>query len=237
MRIIGVIDLLGGRAVHARGGHRGAYQPVETVAGIAVNGEPLALARRYRELGIADLYVADLDAIGNERRQDTLLQRLAALADALWVDAGVSSAAVARECLGLGASRVVVGLETLRAWDDLTAIAAEIGRTATVFSLDLRGGRPLAMVDHTPAALARRASAAGAGAIIVLDVARVGMRAGIDVALLGRIREAAPGVPLVAGGGVRDDDDLDRLAAAGCDAALVATAIHAGTLHRHSVNR
>jgi phosphoribosylformimino-5-aminoimidazole carboxamide ribotide isomerase len=37
-------------------------------------------------------------------------------------------------------------------------------------------------------------------------------------------------VTLVAGGGVRGADDLARLADAGCDGALVATALHDGRL-------
>ncbi len=39
-----------------------------------------------------------------------------------------------------------------------------------------------------------------------------------------------PGVTLLAGGGVRNADDLRRLKASGCDAALVATALHDGRI-------
>jgi phosphoribosylformimino-5-aminoimidazole carboxamide ribotide isomerase len=78
--------------------------------------------------------------------------------------------------------------------------------------------------------LAQRAAAAGVGAIIVLDLARVGTGAGLDLALIGRIRGAAPGVALLAGGGVRDGADLSGLSDAGCDGALVATALMSGRL-------
>jgi phosphoribosylformimino-5-aminoimidazole carboxamide ribotide isomerase len=80
--------------------------------------------------------------------------------------------------------------------------------------------------------MASRAAVAGAGAVIVLDLARVGTGSGLDLALLTRVREAAPGVTLLAGGGVRGSEDLVRLAAAGCDGALVATALHDGGLGR-----
>jgi uncharacterized protein related to proFAR isomerase len=47
---------------------------------------------------------------------------------------------------------------------------------------------------------------------------------------MARLRAAVPGVTLMAGGGVRDATDLDHLARAGCDGALVATALLSGRL-------
>ena len=47
---------------------------------------------------------------------------------------------------------------------------------------------------------------------------------------IGGVHEAAPGMMLVAGGGVRGLNDLALLANVGCDAALVATALHDGRL-------
>jgi phosphoribosylformimino-5-aminoimidazole carboxamide ribotide isomerase len=78
--------------------------------------------------------------------------------------------------------------------------------------------------------VAARAASAGAGAVIVIDLARVGTGTGLDLALIARVREAAPQVTLLAGGGVRGPEDLARLADSGCDGALVATALHDGRL-------
>jgi phosphoribosylformimino-5-aminoimidazole carboxamide ribotide isomerase len=50
-----------------------------------------------------------------------------------------------------------------------------------------------------------------------------------------RIRRAVPVVRLAAGGGVRDPGDLERLAAAGADAVLVATALHDGRVDAAAV--
>ena len=91
------------------------------------------------------------------------------------------------------------------------------------------------MRDDVPAGepahvVAARAADAGAGAVIVLDLARVGTGRGLDLALIARVREAAPGLTLLAGGGVRGLDDLARLTGCGCDGALVATALHDGRL-------
>ena len=70
MRIIGVIDLKDGQAVHARGGRRDEYRPVSEAAGTVINGDAVKLAGVYLEsFGLTDIYVADLDAIASAARE------------------------------------------------------------------------------------------------------------------------------------------------------------------------
>jgi uncharacterized protein related to proFAR isomerase len=98
-----------------------------------------------------------------------------------------------------------------------------------VFSLDLRDRRPIAsapdLAQQQPEALIARAADAGADTVIVLDLARVGSGSGLDLEILARLRSAAPSVRLFAGGGVRGPEDLADLNDAGCDGALVASAV------------
>src|SRR5438093_937327 len=93
VRLIGVIDLLGARAVHARAGRRDRYQPVEAVARFSIPaGDPLSLARAYTDhLGITELYIADLDAILGRGPQDGVIASLAALGAPIWLDSGVTT--------------------------------------------------------------------------------------------------------------------------------------------------
>ena len=259
MRVIGVLDLLGGRAVHARAGRRDRYEPVQTVAGVAIEpGDAVALAQIYvHDLGVTELYAADLDAIlarlrvrqdasaglaeaprvsGGAKagpRQDTLVASVAALGAPLWLDAGATSVEDARHGLELAAAVVVIGLETLPSYDALSEICASFGGDRVAFSLDLRDGEPIVApgVPHQPAdVVAERAAHAGVGGVIVIDLARVGTGTGLDLALISRVREAVPGLTLLAGGGVRGPEDLTRLVDAGCDGVLVATALHDGRL-------
>jgi phosphoribosylformimino-5-aminoimidazole carboxamide ribotide isomerase len=237
MRVIGVVDLLAGRAVHARAGQRESYAPVETVAGSPIEpGSAAALAHAYIErLGIRELYAADLDGILGRAPQDALVAAVAALGAPLWLDAGVSSVDHARRVQDLGAARIVVGLETLPSFKALEEICAVLGSDRVAFSLDLRNGKPIVadgdILPREPAhAVAARAADAGAGAVIVIDLARVGTGAGLDLAMIARVRSVSRELTLLAGGGVRGWEDLEQLAAAGCDAALVATALHDGRL-------
>jgi phosphoribosylformimino-5-aminoimidazole carboxamide ribotide isomerase len=221
--------------VHARAGQRHRYAPVQSVAGEAIEaGDARALASIYRDrFGLGELYVADLDAIEGRAPQDQLVSSLTAFG-ALWLDAGVASAHQARHALALGAAHIIVGLETLSSWDALDEICATLGGGRIAFSLDLRDGEPLGdervTCGRSAYAVAARAADAGVASIIVIDLARVGTGDGIDVRLVAGIHEAAPHTTLLAGGGVRGIDDLTRLADAGCDGALVATALHDGRI-------
>jgi phosphoribosylformimino-5-aminoimidazole carboxamide ribotide isomerase len=231
VRVIGVIDLLRGRAVHAKGGCRHGYRPVVTAATTPIEGNALALARMYTaQLGVGELYVADLDAIAGGAEQDAPVRDLTSTREPVWLDAGVSTVAQARRAIARGATRVVVGLETLTSFNALMEIAGEITPERVAFSLDLRDGRPISGDESirrmSLAAIAARAVGAGAGSLIVLDVARVGSGRGVDLRALDDIRTALEAVPLIAGGGVRGEDDLRALAACGCDAVLMATALH-----------
>ncbi len=223
----------------ARGGRREAYAPVRSqlVDGGAAS-DPVVLARAYRDvLGCDEWYVADLDALAGGAVQRALVRALAGLRGRLLVDAAVSSPERARELIADGATRVVVGLESLPSLDALGRIARAVGLERTAFSLDLRDGAPLAeaRLSGRPLELARAAVTAGAGAIIVLDLARVGSGRGVDSGLLEALRRAHPHVELLAGGGIGTVRDLERLADAGLDGALVATALHDGRIRRGDV--
>ena len=238
--MIPVLDLRAGRAVLARGGQRDTYAPVRSrlVAGGGAGGDPLALARAYRDiLDCDEWYVADLDALAGDAVQGALLGALAGLGGRLLVDAAVATPERARDLIAGGAARVVVGLETLPSFDTLALVARAIGSKRVVFSLDLRDGAPLAeaALSGTPVDVARGAVTAGAGAIIVLDLARVGSGRGVDIVLVEALRRAHPHVELLAGGGVGTARDLERLADAGLDGALVATALHDGRIGREDI--
>jgi phosphoribosylformimino-5-aminoimidazole carboxamide ribotide isomerase len=129
-----------------------------------------------------------------------------------------------------------VGLETLQAFADLAAIVEVVGSSRLVFSLDLRLGNPVlhpAMQDASgtapdPLSLAAQAMAAGVATLLLLDLGRIGTGCGIDIGLVEALRRRFPGIRLLAGGGVLTRRDLERMRNAGCDGALVASAIHTG---------
>jgi phosphoribosylformimino-5-aminoimidazole carboxamide ribotide isomerase len=230
MRVIGVIDLKDGVAVHAVRGERQRYRPVRS--GLLDGADPVDVARALRDrLGLRELYVADLDAIAGVGSHDETLRALAVEAD-LMVDAGAGDAAGVERVLSLGAARVIVGTETLV---DAAAFA-ELPLDRLVLSLDMRAGHVLArdpeLATLGPGEALARLTRAGLREAIVLDLARVGSGEGPDVELVRELHGRFPQLALLAGGGVRDAADLSALARAGAAGALVATALHSGAIGR-----
>src|SRR5262245_56237630 len=87
-RIIPVLDLKRGLAVHAVAGRRSYYQPVQSI--FHASSDPLELVTALRErLGLHSLYVADLDAIGGDVPNLALYQDLISNGFDLIVDAGL----------------------------------------------------------------------------------------------------------------------------------------------------
>jgi phosphoribosylformimino-5-aminoimidazole carboxamide ribotide isomerase len=248
MDIIPVIDVLRGVAVHAQGGDRATYPPVKSALAPEHPGDALALARAYRDvLGAVACYVADLDALQGGPVQRGLIRELAGFqtgfSGELLVDAAASGPDGALEVLSCGASDAIIGMETLRSFTDLRAIVDVAGGNRVIFGLDLKLGAPIInpLLDDAAGSnpdattLAAQAVDSGVSAILVLDLARVGSGVGVDLGLVDLLRRRHPHLRLLAGGGVLTRRDLERMEEAGCDGALVASAIHAGRIGREDV--
>jgi phosphoribosylformimino-5-aminoimidazole carboxamide ribotide isomerase len=242
MELIPVLDLQAGLAVHARGGSRDQYQPVDSALLPGRAGDALGLARAYREvLGAEQCYVADLDAIQGGVPQWSLIEALASresgFGPGLVLDAGLTAPEQVEDLVGAGAETLVAGLETLPGFAELAAIVREAGDTRVIFSLDLIEGRPvrrrtgrIATQEAVALELGARAVDAGCHALLVLDLSTVGSEAGPrNLELLDALKRML-GLPLYAGGGIRSAEDLRVLESAGCDAVLIGTALHSGAI-------
>jgi phosphoribosylformimino-5-aminoimidazole carboxamide ribotide isomerase len=239
MDVVPVIDLMDGRVVQGKAGERERYRPIRSP--LVAGSDPLAVATALqRATGAPALYVADLDAIMRGSADLATITRLACDAGAdLWVDAGVASPAAAKEILATGATRVVIGTETLPDAGALEAIREAVPATSVLLSLDLGDHGLLSptplLRGLPPVAALRTLRAEDMTEVLVLTLRRVGMFEGPDLVTLAAVRDAFPQMALVAGGGVRSRDDLAALAQLGAAAVLVATAIHQGAVDAAAV--
>ena len=219
MDVIPVIDVRHGVAVHARQGQRDQYKPLETP--LAQGSDPVAVARGFLSLfPFRSIYVADLDGIEGRGRHEGLAARLTAVLPGVefWIDGGISADAAAARAGVLP----VVGSESL-ADDDLERLRKE-PRGCFALSLDFRGDSfvgPQALLDD---------AALWPERVIVMTLARVGAGEGPDLQRVAAIVARAGARRVYAAGGVRHLADLKALRGAGAAGALVATALHAGTI-------
>jgi phosphoribosylformimino-5-aminoimidazole carboxamide ribotide isomerase len=222
MDIIPVIDLKAGQVVHARGGRRDEYRPIQTP--LSPTSNPIDVVAGLRTVfAFSRLYIADLDAIEHAGDHAATLTALQATWPALelWVDNGVTNADDAASFLARRAGSLVIGSESQTSPALLMSLR---GHPRVVLSLDFRGdafqGPPEILADTN----------AWPQRIIVMTLARVGSTAGPDLARISDISRRAAGRALYAAGGVRNAADLVNAATSGAVGALVATSLHNGAL-------
>jgi phosphoribosylformimino-5-aminoimidazole carboxamide ribotide isomerase len=213
IEVIPAVDVLGGEAVRLE---RGDYDSV-----VERSADPMALARRWVEEGAARIHLVDLEGArsGGVRPQ---LVRDVALAAGVPVQAsgGIRTLEDAGALLAAGADRVIVGTA---AWPDPTRWLA-LG-DALVLALDVRDGevRASGWERSTGLTFAEAIERVGNARVLVTAIDRDGTLAGPDLALVEQA--AAAGLRVLAAGGVRSPADVDALAAAGAEAAVVGRAL------------
>ncbi|MEM1069985.1 MAG: HisA/HisF-related TIM barrel protein [Planctomycetota bacterium] len=227
--LVGVIDLLDGRAVHAIAGERDDYRPIRFC-----DGNPQSLAQHYFTVGVTALYVADLSSIRQHTLQSDLVCALVETGVPIWLDLGWDGHGNKRSSEVFHAvgslakfsnTRFIAATESCRDTNALSKLADVAGHQRTYLGLDYRSGELLSVVpeERTWLESANETNIAGC---VILDLAAVGTQQGpATEQICKRVHKTAPELKLVSGGGVRSPEDAKALQAAGCDHILVATAL------------
>lgn len=216
MRIVPVLDLMGGVVVHGRGGRREAYAPIRTPLGRADDAPGLAAAL-VQAAGADTLYVADLDAIMGGALQHDLLARIGARVPGvdIWVDGGFGAPGQA--------DRLPDGMRPVFGTESLAPAAVELPSEA-VLSLDFAAEGFLGPASWL------NACRFWPQRVICMTMAAVGSGAGPRIDTIRTVLARAEGRAVYAAGGVRHAEDIGALARHGCAGALVATALHDGRI-------
>jgi len=231
MKVIPVIDVLNGVAVHGIRGERERYQPLKST--LCRSADPLDIALTFESLGFSSLYLADLDAIlGKSANFNIYRQIMTQTRLDLMVDAGIADITRA-EVLATEVSKIVIGSETLNSLDFLGQAVKAFGEDKFVVSIDLKKGKVLsvseAIASMDAVSFAQKLARIGIRQIIILDLDRVGTEHGINLTVLKKILEKT-GVEVLVGGGIRSIQELEELRKLGVSGALVATILHNGKL-------
>ena len=208
MILLPAIDIRGGQAVRLQ---QGDFSK-ETV----YDEDPLHAARAWVEAGAKWLHVVDLD--GAREGAPANLEHLRRITSELDVPVqyggGLRSLPAAREALGAGAQRIVLGTAAYSDMEFLDAAVAAWGRRVMV-AIDVRGGN-VSVAGWTNTTQMRgidvieRMQRRGVSQFIYTDVTRDGMLGGPDLEAVRRVGHAIRGRFLYSGG-VGTVDDLRAL--------------------------
>ena len=251
VRVIPCLDVTAGRVVKG-------IQFVE----MRDAGDPVELARTYDLEGADELCFLDITASSDHR--DTMVDVVERVADEVSIPftlgGGMRSADDARRLLRAGADKISYNTAAVQRPELLAEAADAIGSQSVVVAIDARrrsgrGARSEGVADdpdagwevflhggRTPTGIdavewAARATALGAGEILLTSMDRDGTKAGFDLELLravtGEVR-----VPVIASGGAGDADHLaDGVLQGGASAVLAASIFHFGELRIGEVKR
>lgn len=227
LELLPAVDVAGGEAV----------QLVQGVAGTGGQfGDPVAAALAWQEAGAEWLHLVDLDAAFGRGENRGLLAKIVGTLDIkVEMSGGIRDAESLEAALATGCRRVNLGTAALENPEWTAAAIAEHGDRIAV-GLDVRGTTLAARgwtkeggdLWETLARLDRE----GCARYVVTDVAKDGMLAGPNTALLQQVCERTDR-PVVASGGVTTLDDLRalrELVPCGVEGAIIGSALYKGTM-------
>lgn len=232
-RLIFVMDLLDSVVVHAKRGERDQYKPINLFSSIVSSFDPVHI---IEELKPEELYIADLNRLMNTGDNREILKELRTRNRELKImlDYGIKRFEDLKEAVDAElADTFVLGTETTSM--DLIEEASKSDRlndkrvsvSVDLFNKEVLTSDKRLKID--PLLLVKALNEYPIEDVIVLDLDRVGTKRGIDFDFLARA-VAVSKHNILSGGGVRTHEDIAMMEKIGVKGALVATALHDGSI-------
>ena len=208
MKLYPAIDLKDGVCVRLLRG--------EMSTATAFNDDPADQALRFAAMGFEALHVVDLNGAFegqsvNARAVGSILQAMRA---PVQLGGGIRDMKGVERWLEAGIARVILGTSAVRN-PDFVRQAARTCPGQIAVGIDAREGKVAVegwarTTDMDAVDLARAFEGCGVAAIIVTDIARDGLKSGVNVGLTGQLADAVS-IPVIASGGLRGVDDIAAL--------------------------
>jgi len=190
----------------------------EMDAATAFNSDPADQASRFAGMGFSNLHVVDLNGAfaGESANGDAVRAILKATDAPVQLGGGIRTRAQIDAWLEAGIFRVILGTAALRD-PDLVKDAAKALPGQIVVGIDAKDGMVAVegwaeTSDMSAIELAKMFEGCGVAALIVTDIARDGMKTGVNVEFTGTLADAVS-IPVVASGGVASVEDVVKLRA------------------------
>ena len=230
IRVIPCLDVDNGRVVKG-----------VNFTGLKDAGDPVELAARYDREGADELTFLDVSAsvAGRGTMLDVVRRTAEQVFIPLTVGGGVRSVDDVDQLLRAGADKVSINTSAIARPELLRELAARFGSQCIVLSVDARraqgqpsgfevtthGGSKSAGIDAIDWAC--RGAELGAGEILLNSMDGDGTKAGFDLELITKVRDAVT-IPIIASGGAGRPDHFPPAIEAGADAVLAASIFHFG---------
>ncbi|SFM79693.1 HisA/HisF-related TIM barrel protein [Methanolobus profundi] len=227
-RIIFVLDIFNRTVVHAQGGTRSEYKPIHFSSHICNSSDAVKITEAVKP---AEVYIADLNllqGIGKREKNFDVIQAVSEKTTVM-LDPGITSISETEDVMEIVQS-VVLGTETASL--DIIRKASALYPGRVNVSIDKKNGKILSNdpeMPDDPFRIVELLNECDLNDIIILDLDRVGTSSGVDSQFLSKIVSISKHNVLL-GGGVSNVEDIEVLKDIGIKGALVATALHNGSI-------
>lgn len=231
-RIIPVLDILNGIAVHAKKGERKEYRSLHSKLFKTTN--PVEIISKLKDLSFHEFYIADLDSILSKRPNLKIYEQILALGNVdLMLDIGIENREDLKIFDQLGINKIILGLETISNLDIVKNSLHKYGNNSIIISVDMYEGSVISnnrvIEKMTIFDLIETFNSIGIKEIILLDLFKVGTKVGGIPKKYLEIKDLFNNRILV-GGGIRDIQDVKLYKQKGFDGVILATALYDGTI-------
>ena len=225
MIIVPAIDIIEGKCVRLS---QGDYSTQKVY-----NEDPLEVAKQFEDHGIRHLHLVDLD--GAKAQHIVNHKTLARLAKKTQLDidfgGGLKSNEDLRIAFDCGAKQITGGSVAVQQPQLFEQWLQRYGAEKIILGADVRdekiatsGWLETSDLDLLPFLSSYYDK--GIQQVICTDISKDGMLEGPSFKLYAKIKKQLPDLGLIASGGVSSIDDLQQLAAIGCQAAILGKALY-----------
>ena len=226
MEIYPAIDVLGGKVVRLFQGDYGAA----TTYGDSVEDQLSA----WMEAGARWVHVIDLDGARSGEPDPGLWRMVTGGSVSVQVGGGIRSVDDVSAAIECGVTRVIMGTSAVWSPTILEEAITRSDPSRVVAAIDVRDGRAggAGWLDEGREfeEVVGGALESGVTGFLVTAIRRDGTLSGPDMHLLDKVRRYAPDAEIMAAGGIARMEDLQSLATAGIDGAVIGRALYEGTI-------
>ncbi len=229
MKIIPAIDLIDGKCVRLT---KGDYSTKKEYS-----SDPLDMAMRFADAGLSYLHLVDLDgartgAVVNHKTLEKIASKTPLEID---FGGGIKSDESIRIAFESGAKKVTVGSVAVKNRELVTEWLSIYGSEKLILGADVKGEK-IAISGWTETGdeyifdFVREYLEKGFKTVISTDVAKDGMLEGPSFELYKKLLGEIEHLNLIASGGIRDMEDLEKLREMGMYGAIIGKAIYEGRI-------
>lgn len=236
MIIIPAIDLHNGACVRLKQGQFNQMTQFDVV--------PIERAATFARIGAQRLHVVDLDgAKTGVMQQLPLICAMQNTGISVQAGGGIRSMEQAKQCIEAGISQLVLGSIAISNPDLTTQIIKAINPEQIILALDVNlvNGQPIPAIHGWQKSsksnlweLVSYYQNIGIQQILCTDIACDGMMGGPNFALYQQATDRFPNISWQASGGIRNQDDINILAASGIAAVILGLTLYEGNFDLES---